>query len=81
MQQALFVSNSLSLQAIYDTLFAEAPISNFKSYMEFHNEFPLVQHNLVPSSLLIAAPIQKHHYVGKHTILEDSKGGVGSRHT
>jgi hypothetical protein len=64
MQCALFVhlsSKSFSPQAIYDTFFAESPISNFNAYTEFHNQFPLVLRDLVPDSLIIAATIQKQH--------------------
>jgi hypothetical protein len=54
MQPALFASNSLSLQAIYDTFYAENTLTNFDYFAELHNEFQLVQ-----SSLIIAATIQK----------------------
>jgi hypothetical protein len=61
LQHAFFASNSFSLQAIYDTFYAEKPITNFGSFSELHNEFQLVQKDLVPTSLIIAATIQKLH--------------------
>jgi hypothetical protein len=57
MQHALFASNSFSPLAIYDTFYSENPLMNFDSFTELHNEFQLVQKDLVPSSLIIAATI------------------------
>jgi hypothetical protein len=59
MQRALYASNTVSLQAIYDTFYAEKTLTNFDSFTELHNEFQLVQKDLVPSSLIIAVTIQK----------------------
>jgi hypothetical protein len=56
-------SNPLSLQAIYDLFYAEGSISNYASYITqdtFHAILPLAQQELVPSSLVITATIQKH---------------------
>jgi hypothetical protein len=59
MQRALFASSSFSLQAIYDTFYAENPLTNSDSFAELHNEFQLVHRDLVPRSSIIAATIQK----------------------
>jgi hypothetical protein len=59
LRHAFFASNSFSSQAIYNTFYAENPLTNFDSFTELHNEFQLVQQDLVPSSLIIAATTQK----------------------
>ncbi len=59
MQQKLFASKAFSPQAIYDTFNAETPLMNFDFFTELHDEYQLAHKELVPSSILIAATIQK----------------------
>jgi hypothetical protein len=42
-----------------DTFYAEMPLMNFDSFTELHDEYQLAHKDLVPSSILTAATIQK----------------------